>query len=218
MPFAPLAGLARPLAGALRRLAARGCRKQKLAHHLHPEKVVPQVLLPTSPSACSLLASPACHPSPPFRAPLALSPASRWVDDCHAAVVCSDPAAARQLLAAAAKAGGTAEYKLRGYADAGSGTRKLAASGAPLGSPLPARYGACCCNPWTGAQVDAGTGTCQVCRAIQSHGASNSVPGTGAGMLIRRPADRPSAPGAQHAQSYCLPSRGPRHPQRWRGG
>lgn len=55
-------------------------------------------------------------------------PTLRWVDDCHAAVVCSDPAAARQLLAAAAKAGGTAEYKLRGYADAGSGTRKLAAS------------------------------------------------------------------------------------------
>lgn len=52
-------------------------------------------------------------------------PTLRWVDDCHAAVVCSDPAAARQLLAAAAKAG---DYKLRGYADAGSGTRKLAAS------------------------------------------------------------------------------------------
>ncbi|KAL4421016.1 hypothetical protein ABPG77_008853 [Micractinium sp. CCAP 211/92] len=55
-------------------------------------------------------------------------PTLRWVDDCHAAVVCCDPAAARQVLAAAAKAGDAAEYRLRGFADAGSGTRKLAAS------------------------------------------------------------------------------------------
>ncbi|KAL4452739.1 hypothetical protein ABPG75_008401 [Micractinium tetrahymenae] len=55
-------------------------------------------------------------------------PTLRWVDDYHAAVICCDPAAARQLLASAAKACGAAEYKLRGYADAGSGTRKLAAS------------------------------------------------------------------------------------------
>jgi hypothetical protein len=54
------------------------------------------------------------------------SPLYRWVDDCHAAVVCRDPSGARQLLAAAA--GG--EFQLRGYVDAGSGTRALPASGA----------------------------------------------------------------------------------------
>jgi hypothetical protein len=57
----------------------------------------------------------------------------RWVDDCHAAVICSDPKAARQLLAAATAAGPGAEFRLRGYADAGSGTRKLPGSGAVAG-------------------------------------------------------------------------------------
>lgn len=79
--------------------------------------------------------------------PPALPPATRWVDDCHAAVVCSDPAAARQLLAAAAKAG---DYKLRGYADAGSGTRKLAASGV-LPRPLPGLL--CCRASWSGRSM-----------------------------------------------------------------
>jgi hypothetical protein len=57
----------------------------------------------------------------------------RWVDDCHAAVICSDPKAARQLLTAATAAGPGAEFRLRGYADAGSGTRKLPGSGAVAG-------------------------------------------------------------------------------------
>ncbi|KAI7838022.1 hypothetical protein COHA_008203 [Chlorella ohadii] len=55
----------------------------------------------------------------------AAPPTLKWVDDCHAAVVCFDPRAAQQLLAAANAAGPAAEFRLRGYADAGSGTRKL---------------------------------------------------------------------------------------------
>ncbi|PSC74313.1 coiled-coil domain-containing R3HCC1L [Micractinium conductrix] len=57
----------------------------------------------------------------------AAPPTLKWVDDCHAAVVCPDPAAARQLLAAATARGG-GEFQLRSYADAGSGTRRLPGS------------------------------------------------------------------------------------------
>lgn len=56
----------------------------------------------------------------------------RWVDDCHAVVICSDPKAARQLLeAATSPSAAPTDFQLRGYADAGSGTRKLPPSGAP---------------------------------------------------------------------------------------
>ncbi|EFN51439.1 expressed protein [Chlorella variabilis] len=67
-----------------------------------------------------------------------VQPTLKWVDDCHAAVVCADPQAARQLLGAATAAGTDAEFRLRGYADAGSGTRKLPASELQTPKPRPA--------------------------------------------------------------------------------
>lgn len=81
-----------------------------------------------------------------------LSLPASWVDDCHAAVVCCDPAAARQVLAAAAKAGDAAEYRLRGFADAGNGTRKLAASGALPGLSPVVQRGHCLFSYQTGSR------------------------------------------------------------------
>jgi hypothetical protein len=83
-----------------------------------------------------------------------LLPVCRWVDDCHAVVICSDPKAARQLLeAATSPSAAPTDFQLRGYADAGSGTRKLPPSGAPahpVAGVLPRRPCAsvadtCCC-------------------------------------------------------------------------
>lgn len=88
---------------------------------------------------------------------VSLSPLRRWVDDCHAAVVCSDPRAALQLLAAATAAGPAAEFRLRGYADAGSGTHKLPPSGGLGGLRLCVCAGGSCsvasvasCRPQVG--------------------------------------------------------------------
>ena len=94
----------------------------------------------------------------PLDATLPLRPlplVNRWVDDCHAAVVCSDPAAARQLLAAAAKAG-AAEFQLRAMrmrAAARASCRPrvrlhlLPGSAAPSASRTACRRGRCLPQP-----------------------------------------------------------------------
>jgi hypothetical protein len=85
----------------------------------------------------------ACQP--PAALPCARNARRRWVDDCHAAVVCADPAAARRLLGAAA-AQREPELGLRGYADAGSGTRRLPPSGDSSGCQHAPGLPACLCG------------------------------------------------------------------------
>ncbi|KAL4855455.1 Serine/threonine-protein kinase EDR1 [Chlorella vulgaris] len=69
----------------------------------------------------------------------AVQPTLKWVDDCHAVVICSDPKAARQLLeAATSPSAAPIDFQLRGYADAGSGTRKLPPSELQPPKPRPA--------------------------------------------------------------------------------
>ncbi|KAI3432674.1 hypothetical protein D9Q98_004218 [Chlorella vulgaris] len=69
----------------------------------------------------------------------AVQPTLKWVDDCHAVVICSDPKAARQLLeAATSPSAAPTDFQLRGYADAGSGTRKLPPSELQPPRPRPA--------------------------------------------------------------------------------